>query len=109
MQVSQASGFEKYIIMCDKGQSKLTSDYLSYLKFQEVQDALVKISQTPGKTYMFGGEILEKGMTCAQADRVLDNIFNAKTNLEMIGFIVKVARQIGFHEITLPRKIRWAS
>ena len=109
MQVSQASGFEKYIIMCDKGQSKLTSDYLSYLKFQEVQDALVKISQTPGKTYMFGGEILEKGMTCAQADRVLDNIFNAKTNLEMISFIVKVARQIGFHEITLPRKIRWAS
>jgi|TARA_Y100000389_G_scaffold177928_1_gene190629 hypothetical protein len=109
MQVSQASGFEKYIIMCDKGQSKLTSDYLSYLKFQEVQDALVKISQTPGKTYMFGGEILEKGMTCAQADRVLDNIFNAKTNLEMISFIVKVARQIGFHEMTLPRKIRWAS
>ena len=107
MQVSQASGFEKYIIMCDKGQSKLTSDYLSYLKFQEVQDALVKISQTPGKTYMFGGEILEKGMTCAQADRVLDNIFNAKTNLEMISFIVKVARQIGFHEMTLPRKIRW--
>tara|TARA_R100000951_G_scaffold102294_1_gene94335 strand:- start:303 stop:632 length:330 start_codon:yes stop_codon:yes gene_type:complete len=109
MQVSQASGFEKYIIMCDKGQSKLTSDYLSYLKFQEVQDALVKISQTPGKTYMFGGEILEKGMTCAQADRVLDNIFNAKTNLEMISFIVKVARQIGFHEMTLPRKIRWVS
>ena len=109
MHVSQASGFEKYIIMCDKGQSKLTSDYLSYLKFQEVQDALVKISQTPGKTYMFGGEILEKGMTCAQADRVLDNIFNAKTNLEMISFIVKVARQIGFHEMTLPRKIRWAS
>ena len=58
---------------------------------------------------MFGGEILEKGMTCAQADRVLDNIFNAKTNLEMISFIVKVARQIGFHEMTLPRKIRWAS
>ena len=46
-------------------------------------------------------------MTCAQADRVLDNIFNAKTNLEMIGFIVKVARQIGFSEITLPRKIKW--
>ena len=109
MQVNQSSGFDKYVIMCDKGQSKLTSDYLSYLKFKEVQDALVKISQTPGKTYMFGGEILEKGMTCAQADRVLDNIFNAKTNLEMIGFIVKVARQIGFHEITLPRKIRWAS
>ena len=109
MQVSQSSGFDKYVIMCDKGQSKLTSDYLSYLKFQEVQDALVKISQTPGKTYMFGGEILEKGMTCAQADRVLDNIFNAKTNLEMISFIVKVARQIGFHEMTLPRKIRWAS
>ena len=107
MQVSQASGFDKYIIMCDKGQNKLTSDYLSYLKFKEVQNALVKISQTPGKTYMFGGEILEKGMTCAQADRVLDNIFNAKTNLEMISFIVKLARQIGFHEMTLPRKIRW--
>jgi hypothetical protein len=58
---------------------------------------------------MYEGEVHEKGMTCAQADRVLDNIFNAKTNLEMIGFIVKVARQIGFHEITLPRKIRWAS
>jgi hypothetical protein len=25
----------------------------------------------------------------------------------MISLIVKVARQIGFHEITLPRKIRW--
>ena len=107
MQVSQSSGFDKYVIMCDKGQSKLTSDYLSYLKFKEVQDALVRISQTPGQTYMFGGEVHEKGMTCAQADRVLDNIFNAKTNLEMIGFIVKVARQIGFSEITLPRKIRW--
>jgi len=109
MKVNQASGFDKYIIMCDKGQGKLVSDYPSYLKFKEVQNALVRISQTPGKTYMFGGEVLEKGMTCAQADRVLDNIFNAKTNLEMIGFIVKVARQIGFHEITLPRKIRWAS
>ena len=76
MKVNQSSEFDKYIIMCDKGQSKLTSDYLSYLKFKEVQDALVKISQTPGQNYMFGGEILEKGMTCAQADRVLDNIFN---------------------------------
>ena len=53
MQVSQSSGFDKYVIMCDKGQSKLTSDYLSYLKFKEVQDALVRISQTPGQTYMF--------------------------------------------------------
>ena len=93
--------------MCDKGQAKLASDYLSFLKFKEVQNALVKISQTHGKTYMFDGIVHEKGMTCAQADRVLDNIFNAKTNLEMIGFIVKVARQIGFSEITLPRKIRW--
>ena len=107
MQLSSCSEFEKYIIMCDKGQNKLTSDYLSFLKFKEVQNALVKISQTPGKTYIFDGIIHEKGMTCAQADRVLDNIFNAKTNLEMIGFIVKVARQIGFSEITLPRKIRW--
>ena len=107
MQVSQASGFDKYIIMCDKGQSKLTSDYLSYLKFKEVQDALVKISQTPGKTYMFGGEIHEKGMTCAQADRVLDDIFNCKTSMEMISLIRKVARQIGFHQMTVPGKIRW--
>ena len=107
MQVSQSSGFDKYIIMCDKGQSKLTSDYLSYLKFKEVQDALVKISQTPGKTYMFGGEIHEKGMTCAQADRVLDDIFNCKTSMEMISLIRKVARQIGFHQMTVPGKIRW--
>ena len=107
MQVSQASGFDKYIIMCDKGQSKLTSDYLSYLKFKEVQDALVKISQTPGKTYMFGGEVHEKGMTCAQADRVLDDIFNCKTSMEMISLIRKVARQIGFHQMTVPGKIRW--
>ena len=83
------------------------SDYQSYLKFKEVQNALVKISQTPGKTYVFNGVTHEKGMTCAQADRVLDNIFNCKTNMEMISLIVKVARQIGFHEITLPRKIRW--
>ena len=107
MQVSQSSGFDKYVIMCDKGQSKLTSDYLSYLKFKEVQDALVKISQTPGQTYMFGGEVHEKGMTCAQADRVLDDIFNCKTSMEMMSHIVRVARQIGFHEITPPRKIRW--
>ena len=107
MQVSQSSGFDKYVIMCDKGQSKLTSDYLSYLKFKEVQDALVRISQTPGQTYMFGGEVHEKGMTCAQADRVLDDIFNCKTSMEMMSHIVRVARQIGFHEMTLPRKIRW--
>ena len=107
MKLSSCSEFEKYIIMCDKGQSKLASDYLSFLKFKEVQNALVKISQTHGKTYMFDGIVHEKGMTCAQADRVLDNIFNAKTNLEMIGLIVKVARQIGFSEITLPRKIKW--
>ena len=107
MQVSQSSGFDKYVIMCDKGQSKLTSDYLSYLKFKEVQDALVRISQTPGQTYMFGGEVHEKGMTCAQADRVLDDIFNCKTSMEMMSHIVRVARQIGFHEITPPRKIRW--
>jgi len=107
MQVNQSSGFDKYVIMCDKGQSKLTSDYLSYLKFKEVQDALVKISQTPGQTYMFAGEIYEKGMTCAQANRVLDDIFDCKTSMEMMGLIVKVARQIGFHEITPPRKTRW--
>ena len=107
MNINQASGFDKYIIMCDKGQNKLASDYQSYLKFKEVQNALVKISQTPGKTYMFNGVTHEKGMTCAQADRVLDNIFNCKTNMEMISLIVKVSRQIGFHEITLPRKIRW--
>ena len=107
MQVSQSSGFDKYVIMCDKGQSKLTSDYLSYLKFKEVQDALVKISQTPGQTYMFGGEVHEKGMTCAQADRVLDDIFNCKTSMEMISLIRKVARQIGFHQMTVPGKIRW--
>ena len=107
MNINQASGFDKYIIMCDKGQNKLASDYQSYLKFKEVQNALVKISQTPGKTYIFNGLTHEKGMTCAQADRVLDNIFNCKTNMEMISLIVKVARQIGFHEITLPRKIRW--
>jgi len=107
MNISQASGFDKYIIMCDKGQGKLVSDYPSYLKFKEVQNALVKISQTPGKTYIFNGVTHEKGMTCAQAVRVLDNIFNCKTNMEMISLIVKVARQIGFHEITLPRKIRW--
>ena len=107
MQVSQSSGFDKYVIMCDKGQSKLTSDYLSYLKFKEVQDALVRISQTPGQTYMFGGEVHEKGMTCAQADRVLDDIFNCKTSMEMISLIRKVARQIGFHQMTVPGKIRW--
>ena len=107
MNINQASVFDKYIIMCDKGQNKLASDYQSYLKFKEVQNALVKISQTPGKTYIFNGITHEKGMTCAQADRVLDNIFNAKTNMEMMSLIVKVARQIGFHEITLPRKIRW--
>ena len=54
------------------------------VKFKEVQNALVKISQTPGKTYVFNGVTHEKGMTCAQADRVLDNIFNCKTNMEMI-------------------------
>ena len=107
MKISQASGFDKYIIMCDKGQGKLVSDYPSYLKFKEVQDALVKISQTPGKTYMFNGITHEKGMTCSQADRVLDNIFNCKTNMEMISLIRKVARQIGFHEMTLPGKIKW--
>jgi hypothetical protein len=107
MKVNQSSEFDKYIIMCDKGQSKLTSDYLSYLKFKEVQDALVKISQTPGQNYMFAGEVYEKGMTCSQADRVLDDIFNCKTSMEMMGLIVKVARQIGFHEITPPRKTRW--
>ena len=107
MKISQASGFDKYIIMCDKGQNKLASDYQSYLKFKEVQNALVKISQTPGKTYIFNGEVYDKGMTCAQADRVLDNIFTCKTNLEMISLIVKVARQIGFHEMTLPGKIKW--
>ena len=107
MNINQASRFDKYIIMCDKGQNKLASDYQSYLKFKEVQNSLVKISQTPGKTYIFNGVTHEKGMTCAQADRVLDNIFNCKTNMEMISLIVKVARQIGFHEITLPRKIRW--
>ena len=107
MKISQASGFDKYIIMCDKGQNKIASDYQTNLKFKEVQYALVKISQTPGKTYMFNGITHEKGMTCSQADRVLDNIFNCKTNMEMMSLIVKVARQIGFHEITLPRKIRW--
>ena len=93
--------------MCDKGQCKLSSEYISFLKFINVQDALVRISQTHGKTYMFGGQMHDKGMTCAQADRVLDNIFNAKTNMENISLIVKVARQIGFHEITLPGKIKW--
>jgi len=93
--------------MCDKGQNKLSSEYISFLKFKNVQDALVKISQTHGKTYMYDGQMHDKGMTCAQADRVLDNIFNAKTNMETIGLIVKVARQIGFHEITVPRKIKW--
>ena len=107
MKVNQASGFDKYIIMCDKGQGKLVSDYQSYLKFKEVQNALVRISQTPGQTYMFGGEVHEKGMTCAQADRVLDDIFNCKTSMEMISLIRKVARQIGFHEMTLPGKIKW--
>ena len=53
MKLSSCSEFEKYIIMCDKGQNKLASDYLSFLKFKEVQNALVKISQTHGKTYMF--------------------------------------------------------
>ena len=81
-------------------------DYQSYLKFKEVQKPLVKISQTPGKTYIFNGLTHEKGMTCSQ-DRVLDNIFNCKTNMEMISLIVKVKRQIGFHEITFARKIRW--
>ena len=56
---------------------------------------------------MFDGQMHDKGMTCAQADRVLDNIFNAKTNMETISLIRKVARQIGFHEITLPGKIKW--
>ena len=85
----------------------MSSEYISFLKFQNVQDALVKISQTHGKTYMFDGQMHDKGMTCAQADRVLDNIFNAKTNMETISLIRKVARQIGFHEITLPGKIKW--
>ena len=93
--------------MCDKGQCKLSSEYISFLKFLNVQDALVRISQTHGKTYMFDGQMHDKGMTCAQADRVLDNIFNAKTNMENISLIVKVARQIGFSEITLPGKIKW--
>ncbi len=107
MKLSSCSEYDKYIVMCDKGQNKLSSEYISFLKFKNVQDALVKISQTHGKTYMYDGQMHDKGMTCAQADRVLDNIFNAKTNLEMISLIVKVARQIGFSEITLPRKIRW--
>ena len=93
--------------MCDKGKCKLSSEYISFLKFQNVQDALVKISQTHGKTYMFDGIVHEKGMTCAQADRVLDDIFNCKTSMEMMSHIVRVARQIGFHEITLPGKIKW--
>ena len=107
MKLSSSSAFDKYVVMCDKGQCKLSSEYISFLKFQNVQDALVKISQTHGKTYMFDGKMHDKGMTCAQADRVLDNIFNAKTNMETISLIRKVARQIGFHEITLPGKIKW--
>jgi hypothetical protein len=93
--------------MCDKGQCKLSSEYTSFLKFLNVQDALVRISQTHGKTYMFDGQMHDKGMTCAQADRVVDNIFNGKTTMENISLIRKVARQIGFHEITLPGKIKW--
>ena len=107
MKLSSCSEYDRYVVMCDKGQNKLSSEYISFLKFKNVQDALVKISQTHGKTYMYDGQMHDKGMTCAQADRVLDNIFNAKTNMETIGLIVKVARQIGFHEITVPRKIKW--
>lgn len=105
MKVNEASGFDKYVIMCDKGKSKINSEYISYLKFKTVQDALVRIAQTHGKTYNFDGQMHDKGMTCAQADRVLDNIFNCKTNMETISLIRKVARQIGFHEITIPGKI----
>lgn len=107
MKINQASEFEKYLIMNDNGQNKLASDYMSFLKFKEVQNALVKISQTHGSTYMFDGKTYEKPMTCAQAERVLENIFNCKTTLEMIDLIVKVARQVGYPEITIPRKIRW--
>ena len=37
----------------------------------------------------------------------LDDIFNCKTSMEMISLIRKVARQIGFHQMTVPGKIRW--
>ncbi len=72
--MKQWSGYAKYLVLADRNKSRLRSDYVGYLEFGKVIDALQTISRTQSKTYLYEGEVVKKPITPSKAADALVKI-----------------------------------
>ena len=73
MKMKKWSGFEKYIVLSDRS-SVLRQDYISFIEFKRVKEALMKISNCYTNTYQFENSSYDKTITSTQAKMSLEGI-----------------------------------
>ena len=74
MKMKYWSDYGKYLVLADRDKSKLKADYISYLEFGKVIEALKNISRSQAKTYLYDGEVVKKPITPSRATDALDKI-----------------------------------
>ena len=74
MKMKYWSGYAKYLVLADRIKSRLKSDYIAYLEFGKVIEALKDISRSQAKTFLFEGEVIKKPIAQSRAADALDRI-----------------------------------
>ena len=74
MKMKYWSDYAKYLVLADRAISRLKADYMAYLEFGKVIEALKDISRSQAKTYLFEGEVIKKPINPSKAADALDRI-----------------------------------
>ena len=90
MKMKKWSGFEKYIVLSDRS-SVLRQDYISFIEFKRVKEALMKIANCYTCTYQFENKMYDNKVTSTQAKMALEGIEKCIYS----SAIKQVANQIG--------------
>lgn len=72
------SNYDKFMVIADKSNGKITSNYTVFFEFKRVIAAIQKIADTKSSTFSFEGKDYTKPVTSDQARGILDKVNRAE-------------------------------
>jgi|ETNvirenome_6_85_1030632.scaffolds.fasta_scaffold01120_30 hypothetical protein len=85
MKKTRWTDYERYLVLADNSNGRLSSTWAAYLNFKELKNALGMIIKSSGNKYVLSdsGKVYDKKITSTDANNILDNIYeciwNSKT------------------------------
>jgi len=83
MRKQKWSPYDKFMVVADQSNGKISGTFTSYQEYKEVLEALQSISDTNGPEFKYKGNIYNKPITSDKARGILEQLDNAYYHKEL--------------------------